>query len=511
VKALLMYKDRDFDPSIQLPLNSEELIKDLELNTLLNAMSAGDEFLLKVARSALLSSLDDLEQIKYRQDILKDCLKNSLVIRDIYSIAGEAIEKQNKHFWRFQSRYPGTILHESVRTMQVFLVALKRLRELADKHVADFESEGFGIFFKMLQTELTDEYFLKVQNHLNRLEFPGGVLVSAELGKGDKGTNYILHKLQGQNWDLTRWLISLLQMVLPKGISLGAPPPPQVYFLNPRDIAGAEALEILRNRGINLVANALVQSTDYLLNFFNMLRTELAFYIGCLNLSERLVKIGEPLSFPTPMLSHERHFSCVDLYDISLALNLSRKVVGNEVNADNRGVLIITGANQGGKSTFLRSVGLTQLMMQCGMFVPAKAFRANLCEGIFTHYKREEDRGMERGKLDEELSRMSTIVDNIRPNALILFNESFAATNEREGAEIAMQITSALLERDIKVFFVTHQFEFAHAFYKKRSNDAFFLRAERKADGSRTFKLLEGEPLQTSFGEDLYHKIFSLI
>ena len=123
--------------------------------------------------------------------------------------------------------------------------------------------------------------------------------------------------------------------------------------------------------------------------------------------------------------------------------------------------MIITGANQGGKSTFLRSMGLAQLMMQCGMFAPAESFCANVCDGLFTHYRREEDVTMRSGKLDEELSRMNGIVDNVRANSLLLFNESFAATNEREGSEIARQIICALLEKGVKVFFVTHLYEFA--------------------------------------------------
>jgi hypothetical protein len=67
---------------------------------------------------------------------------------------------------------------------------------------------------------------------------------------------------------------------------------------------------------------------------------------------------------------------------------------------------------------------------------------------------------------------------------------------------------SALLLKRIKVFFVTHLYEFAHAFYEQEMANAIFLRAERQADGGRTFKLIEGEPLQTSYGEDLYNRIF---
>ena len=116
---------------------------------------------------------------------------------------------------------------------------------------------------------------------------------------------------------------------------------------------------------------------------------------------------------------------------------------------------------------------------------------------------------MRSGKLDEELGRMSDIVDALKPNSLILFNESFSATNEREGSEIARQIVCALLEKGIKVFFVTHLYELAHSLYAKKMGNAIFLRAERQDDGERTFRVIEGEPLQTSYGEDLYHRVFN--
>jgi DNA mismatch repair ATPase MutS len=147
-------------------------------------------------------------------------------------------------------------------------------------------------------------------------------------------------------------------------------------------------------------------------------------------------------------------------------------------------------------------------MMQCGMFTPAESFCANVCNSLYTHDKRKEDTTMKSGKLDEELSRMSDIVDHVTSNSLVLFNESFATTNEREGSEIGRQIICALLEKRIKVFFVTHLYEFAHGFYEKQMGHSIFLRAERQTDGGRTFKIIEGEPLQTSYGEDLYNRIF---
>jgi hypothetical protein len=66
-----------------------------------------------------------------------------------------------------------------------------------------------------------------------------------------------------------------------------------------------------------------------------------------------------------------------------------------------------------------------------------------------------------------------------------------------------------LLEARVKIFFVTHLYDFARGFWGNERDSAFFLRAERQADGRRTFKLLSGEPLQSTFGVDLYEEIFS--
>jgi DNA mismatch repair ATPase MutS len=185
-------------------------------------------------------------------------------------------------------------------------------------------------------------------------------------------------------------------------------------------------------------------------------------------------------------------------------------VVGNDADTNGKGLIIVTGANQGGKSTFLRSVGSAQLMMQSGMFVAADSFRASICRNLFTHFKREEDTAMTSGKFDEELGRMSDIVDHIAPYSMVLFNESFAATNEREGSKVARQIITALLEKSVRIVCVTHLYELAHGFFTHNRADALFLRADRHTGGERSFKLAEGEPLPSSFGGDLYNRIFAV-
>ena len=475
--------------------DDDALTQDLELDTLWSAMAAGDEFLFETAKRGVLSSLSDPEAIGYRQQVLADCLEQREVIRQIYDLAIEALQNERKAgggIWH--SDRPDTILHRSVQVLKLHVDVLKRLRQIADEHAEAFHSDGFARFFSMLKEEFADDYMQTVDGQLRELEFKRGVLESAQLDKGNKGRHYVVHKTPAQRWT--------------DRLPFANRSPSYSFTLPPRDQNGFKALEEIRGRGINHVANAVAQSADHIKSFFIMLRLELAFYLGCVNLHERLDAKGEPTSFPAPIANADLALAAEGIYDVCLTLLLEDRVVANDINADGRSLVMITGANQGGKSTLLRSLGLAHLMMQSGIFVGANSLRANVCTGVFTHYKREEDATMESGKLDEELRRMSHIADEITPDSILLCNESFASTNEREGSEIARQVVRAMLDKHVKVFFVTHMYDLAHSFHTQQLDTALFLRAEREPDGRRTFKLLEGEPLPTSHGEDSYRRIF---
>jgi hypothetical protein len=472
----------------------ELLAQDLELETLWRTMAAGDEYLLETARRGLLSSLRDPDAIVYRQQVLSDCLEQPDVVRGLYGLALEGLEIERKAGSLWSRARPNMILRRSVQALRLQLDVLRRLRRVAEEQREVFRSEGFTRFFAMLEEELSDEYLATVEIHLEELEFKRGLLATAAFGKGLKGRDYVVRLERERSFGER-----LLHSRRTSGHS---------FQIHPRDESGARALEDIRARGLNEVAAALGQSADHVRAFFAELKLELAFYLGCLNLHQQLVAKGEPVCLPQPLPAEETALVAEDLYDVALALHLDERTVENDVDADGKSLLVITGANQGGKSTLLRALGVAQLMLQAGMFVGASSFRANVCAGIFTHYKREEDETMESGKLDEELRRMSDLARQFAPASLMLCNESFASTNEREGSEIARQIVRALLERRIKVVFVTHLYDLAHGLHAAQREDTLFLRAERLPDGSRPFKLREGKPLPTSYGEDSYRHLF---
>lgn len=493
MKTFLMHPSRDLDADSPPKGQTIPFAQDIELEVLLSAAAGGDRYLRDVLADACADAwANDVATIRYRQEIVKDCLANPAAVRQFYALAIEPFGRERSWDFSLYGHDPSSMVGSAVRTLQQSLEVLRRLRNTCAANASSFKSRGFRQFFDTLERDLDDTYLEAATTDLNNLTFRKGVLLSAQVGDGGKGVGTMLRKPQPRD-------LSWVQAVLAPGV--------QSYTLQlaPRDEAGAQAFGELRNRGLSLICDALYQSGEHVLSFLKALRHELAFYIGCLNLSDQLAKIGERIAFPEATEA-PRRFLCRNLRDVSLALTMGRPVVGNDVDADGKPLVIITGANRGGKSTFLRSVGLAQTMLQCGLFVTADAYEASLFTRLFTHYKREEDRDMRSGKFDEELVRMSAIADRIHRRAMVLFNESFSATHEGEGSEIARQIVSALLDNDVMVFFVSHMYEFARSFLE--SDQVLFLRADREEDGARTFRLREAKPLPKSFGVDLYQQIF---
>jgi hypothetical protein len=167
------------------------LTQDLELDALFRAMAVGDKYLLEVAQKAVLTSLEEPAAILNRQHILADCLERPEIVRQMYANAVEAIEGEKK-IWgcTTQRQYPEMTLHRAVEALKLFVGLLKRLRHIADEQGAIFRSEGFTAPFGTLAKELDDEYLSIVADHLRRLAFGDGILMSAELGQGNKGTHY---------------------------------------------------------------------------------------------------------------------------------------------------------------------------------------------------------------------------------------------------------------------------------------------------------------------------------
>lgn len=487
MKTLLMYPDRAFTVPEVYPFEKELLINDLELGVILDAMAGDDAEMRSACQAALLNYCTDEADILYRQEILRELIEKPQFARDMYAVAVETLYRRKKeHVW-LQSQM-NALFRGAVEILRMTMEQLKKLRAVADSYSGKMKSRGLVQLIEMLREELSDGYFAEVNAHLEELSFNDGMLISARFGEKLQGEKYTMRRLDKKGVKL-KWMFA-------PSISISS-----------KDEDGLKDLELRKARVISENVNVLAQATDHVLQFFTSLRDELGFYVGCLNLRDTLAGHGLNVCMPA-IAKGGRRRTYANLYDASLPLIGVKSVVGNDMDYSDKELFIITGANQGGKSTFLRSLGQSQVMLQAGMFVAAASYCGHVASGIFTHFRKEEDAKMDSGKLDEELERMSRIADHVKAGATVMFNESFAATNEREGAEIGRQITQALLDCGVEVFSVTHLYQLSNPFYVKKDPRYVFLRAERLSDGQRSFRLSEGEPQRTGYGDDVYQRVF---
>ena len=484
----LMFPDRDFDYKERPCFGQDDLVKDLELDRILSEMSGKDRVIRESCTAALLHPLQSVREIRWRQENMRDALKNPNAARELYAVTVEA-EERRKHSWCWLSPKNAVRRNfsDAVELVRLYTEMLARLRAVADREKAGFHAEGFHALLDMLQKELSDDYLGEIRSQLEELKCGESMLISFKLRPDLRTADYVLRR-KNQKGFKRRWKFA------------------PSFTLPPRDDAGARDLTAREERAVPEATGALAQSAEHLRSFFSHLRKELAFYVGSIRLAESLRARHLSICIPNLLEPASRDRGWQNLYDVALALTTKEAVTGNDIQAEKKNLYIITGANQGGKSTFLRSIGQGQLMAQCGLFVGAESFTAPLRRGVYTHFTRAEDTSMKSGKLAEELERMDAIADHLGRDDLILFNESFASTNEREGSEIGRGITEALTENGVEVFSVTHLYTFAASFIGRDGVE--FLRAQRREDGGRSYRIERGRPLKTAFGEDLYQKIF---
>jgi hypothetical protein len=231
-----------------LPWNAEVLTADLALETLFGAMSQGDDIVFEVARRVVLDGVcGDLDTIRYRQEVLQDCIQQPGVVKNLYAVTLEVKDKQKPHYLGVLTRYPNYVLNDAIEAMTIYLLFLRKLRSLADAHADNFISEGWTRFFAMLKSDLDEGYLDHVTEHLEELRLRHGELISAELGRSNKGSHYLLHRTPAWKRSWAAWWSGLFE----------DKPPAYRFELHPRDEAGFQALATLRNRGISLAASAL--------------------------------------------------------------------------------------------------------------------------------------------------------------------------------------------------------------------------------------------------------------
>ena len=469
---------------------ASDLETDLGLDRVLSAMSRGDAFIHDVVRSVVLSGSEDVGDLRHRQAVVRDAAASPAAIRELYGIATHAVETE-RGTWGAGLRSPELALRRSVGVLRALLGDLRAAREVLERDGSGFSSPGLLALTASVRAAVDDAFLAHAEDLLARLD-ERAVIATARLGPGNRGIDYVLRR----GPDASRRLRDRVAAHGRGGL---------VVDLTLRDQNALNALGELRARALDSTGVAVRDATASVLGFVQLLRIELAFLVGCVNLGETLGARGIPTCFAELVTGPGPAFTARDLVDPGLALATGGPLVGNDVDADGRALVVVTGANGGGKSTLLRAVGLAHVMAQAGMFVAASSLRMTLHAGVLTHFTRDE--GLDTGRLEAELTRLSALVGSAEPTSLVLLNEALSSTNERDGSAIAADVVTGLADGGTTVWYVTHLHELAVRLEASGRHGTLFLRAERGSGGDRPFRVVEAPPLATSFGRDVYERV----
>ena len=253
-----------------------------------------------------------------------------------------------------------------------------------------------------------------------------------------------------------------------------------------------ECLEILRTkkpelfRALGKIPAGSECETPVLRRFSE----EIRFYLAFAALQREMEAAG--FAFVTPGTSEERPMEAKGLYDLALAmtsLSDGRSVVSNDFSlGDGERFFVLTGPNQGGKTTFARSLGQLVYLAKMGLDVPAASANVPFFSGIQTHFSVEESVETGRGKLMDELVRLAPMMEDYRQGSFVVINELFTTAANYDAQIMGKRVLEHFIGLGCKGIYVTHIKELA-----EERDGVVSLRAMLDARGVPTFEIRRGE------------------
>lgn len=185
---------------------------------------------------------------------------------------------------------------------------------------------------------------------------------------------------------------------------------------------------------------------------------EVHFYLGWIKYTEKAKDAGLHFCFPA-ILTETKTISARNSFDVALATALVSKgqpVITNDFYlGDNECIIIVSGPNQGGKTTFARTFGQLHYLASIGLSVPGTEAELFLYDNLFTHFEREEDISTHRSKFEDDLFRIHEILKVATSNSIIIFNEILSSTTLQDALTLSKKVMEAIDQLDCLCVWIT--------------------------------------------------------
>ncbi len=226
---------------------------------------------------------------------------------------------------------------------------------------------------------------------------------------------------------------------------------------------------------------------------------ELRFYLSMLDFLDVIRDAGIPLTYPT--FKKGRGISVTEAYDVSLLAKNEKNIIPNDIDfSEEEPFYYLTGANGGGKTTYLRTVGIAAVLFMNGCPLPCRNAVFGELSSVFTHFPRDE-RFDGSGRFVEENGRVQKILESMDNNSLVLLNETYSTTNEENAVIMTEKLANELFGKRIFGLYITHQHSLAES-------EIPYLNVliDRSDSNKRTFKIAKQKSTGGSYARDILER-----
>ncbi len=446
-------------------------LADLGLDKVVNLFSTNSRYSGQI-KAILLSLCQDPEVIRYRQDIIADLLSQPGLVTELEAL--QPLIGQLSAYRTYKTGHTSKLGQLSWRLgeLEIYVDCVQKLKSVLTETGLNLRATGLCRLRDLVKDIAAEASFQRLVEELPvlmaQLRQASSVTIGVNLDAQLRPEAATLLAINDQKFSGESLLSRLFgykagenefQGLTPLYSKSGRPGEIPMYDLF-RD------LDRIFAETARTLASALSHYTRIRTGFLASLAPEFMFYINAVKLIRQIRDRGLPMCRPEIAPQPERVAVIADLYDLNLALRLSRReaepdlskiIVTNDITfgATSR-IFILTGPNQGGKTTYTQAVGLAQVLFQAGLYIPGSQARISPVDGVFTHFPAEEQPGLEAGRFGEEARRLHDIFQGATRHSLILLNESLASTSEGESLYVAQDIVRALRILGARAIFATH-------------------------------------------------------
>lgn len=499
-----------------------ELINPYNINTTVNLFS---------------ELCDDIEVLNYRLDIIEDFLNIPALGITVKKVIDTIVENDRRNIYNLSSPDSFDSLDSAITSFDSYVDCVELMHTFSENNKEKIKSLGIKKMMSFFEEQFNDKKFISLKKHLETLK--------DSIRKGIRSVTVVIN-LDERMVPVSAGIVdysdepyilkpSFFDKILYHGANFSSDKllkniknkynDSEVYkekIINTADENLFKELNFITDKYIELINKVL---SDYQkIGFKDMyhLNYQLEFYMGAVRLIQLCNSSGLHMCRPNYLPLSDRSCEINGLFDPvyfskcriwNVKNKEKRTVVTNNIKFDDEGrMYILTGANNGGKTTFARAIGICQILAQAGLYVPAQECNISLCDYVFTHFPKEEQLGIDASKFTSEIKDFKIISEKITENSILLMNESIQSTTPNECVQVAKELLNVFCIIGVRGIFVTHLIDIAdyidsiNANKYNNSKISSLVMTVDESTGQRLYKISKELPNKTSHSINILSK-----